>query len=307
VWYFVGAIVWTAAFYPMGNVIWHPQTGAMTGTVDAIWLWFYGHNIFGLYVTPLAVGILYYLIPRIARAPLYSHTLSLVGFWTLLAFYAHIGAHHLIQAPVPLWLRTISVIDSIGMIVPVAVVLINLWMTSRDSLGAFATSVPGKFIYAGAIWYLIVCLQGPFQSLPSVQRYTHFNNWVVGHSHIAVLGFAGMIMLGGLWYLLPAVTGRKLYSMGLANLQFWLILIGVSGFFLELTIAGLIQGAAWSNGETIYRALPMLSPYMGLRLATGILIILAAFVGLYNVLMTLYRGEPIPAGTELLEAAEVRG
>ena len=76
--------------------------------MDAVWLWFYGHNIFGLYLTPLAIAIAYYMMPRIAKAPLYSHTLSLIGFWTLLAFYTHIGAHHLIQAPVPLWLRSLS-------------------------------------------------------------------------------------------------------------------------------------------------------------------------------------------------------
>ena len=111
VWYVVGAVLWTAAFYPPGNVMWRPATGALTGTVDAIWLWFYGHNIFGLFLTPLAIAIAYYIMPRVANAPLYSHTLSLIGFWTLLAFYTHIGTHHLIQAPVPTWLKTISIIE----------------------------------------------------------------------------------------------------------------------------------------------------------------------------------------------------
>jgi cbb3-type cytochrome c oxidase subunit I len=293
VWYVVGGVLWTTAFYPPGNVLWHPTTGALTGTIDAIWLWFYGHNIFGLFLTPLAIAIAYYVMPRVANQPLYSHTLSLIGFWSLLAFYTHIGTHHLIQAPVPTWLKTISIIDSVGMLIPVFTVLVNLWLTTKDSLGNFTRSVPGKFIYAGAVWYLITCIQGPIQSLPSVQRYTHFNNWVIGHAHIAVLGFSGLIALGGLWYILPQVTGRRVYSMNLANLQFWLISVGLTGFFVVLTIAGLTQGGAWLNGETVYRALPLIAPYMGLRLASGILIIAGAYVGLYNVIMTLLRGEPI--------------
>ncbi|MFB3881553.1 MAG: cbb3-type cytochrome c oxidase subunit I [Armatimonadota bacterium] len=293
VWYICGAVLWTTLIYPLGNVMWHPRTGALFGTVDAIWLWFYGHNIFGLLLTPLAVGMAYYIMPRVAKAPLYSHTLSLVGFWALLAFYTHIGTHHLIQAPVPTWLKTVSIVDSIGMLIPVTAVLVNLWLTTKDRLGGFLESVPGKFVFAGSVWYLITCVQGPMQSLPSVQTYTHFNNWVIGHAHIAVAGFSGSIALGTLWYVLPLVSKRRVYSVGLVNLQFWLFLIGIGGFFGVLTAAGLIQGAAWANGETVYRALPLISPYMGLRALFGVLVLSAALVGLYNVVMTLRRGEAI--------------
>jgi len=294
VWYLTGAVLWTAMLYPLGNVMWHPRTGALTGTVDAIWAWWYGHNIFGLFLTPLAIGMAYYIIPRIARAPLYSHTLSLIGFWTLLAIYTHIGTHHLLQAPVPTWLKTISVVDSIAMLVPVLTALVNLWLTTKGRLGNFTQSASGKFVFTGLVWYLITCVQGPMQSLPSVQTYTHFNNWVIGHAHIATLGFSGFISLGAVWYVLPLATKRRLYSENLVNLQFWLILVGITGFFVVLTTAGLIQGASWFNGDTVYKALPLIGPYMGLRAMFGLLIITGAFVGLYAMIMTLRRGSALP-------------
>ena len=43
----------------------------------------------------------------------------------------------------------------------------------------------------------MVCIQGPLQSLAWIQRVTHFNNWVIGHAHIAVLGFTGLHRPGG--------------------------------------------------------------------------------------------------------------
>ncbi len=292
-WYFTGAILWTIPVYFIGNVMWHPSTGAMTGIVDAIFLWLYGHNIFGLLVTPLAVGVGYYMVPRIAGAPLYSQLLGILGFWLLLAFYAHIGGHHLLQAPVPTWLKTVSIIDSVAMILPVAVVLTNWWYTARGRFDRFAVNPTAKLLLVGSIWYAIVCLQGPLQSIAWVQRVTHFNNWVIGHSHIAVLGFTGFIALAGMYYVLPYVTGRRLYSEKLVNIQYWLVLLGLIGFFLVLTAAGLIQGQEWNWGTTVYNVLPLLKPYMTLRLMFGLLIIAGAYIGLYNVIKSLTRGKRI--------------
>jgi len=292
-WYIVGAFSWTAIIYIIGNVMWRPKTGAEHGIADAIILWFYGHDVFGLLVTPLAVAIAYYMIPRIARAPLYSQLLGIIGFWSLLAFYAHIGGHHLLQAPIPTWLKAVSVIDSFAMMLPVATVLINQWYTARGNFGPFLQDPAAKLMFIGTIWYAIVCVQGPLQSLASVQRVTHFTNWVIGHSHIAVLGFTGFIALGGMYYVLPHVTRRKVYSDKLVNIQYWLILLGLVGFFIELTAAGLIQGQGWMTGATVYRMLPAIKPYMVLRLLSGLLIIAGAFIGLYNVIQTLRRGEPV--------------
>ncbi|MDO8683400.1 MAG: cbb3-type cytochrome c oxidase subunit I [Armatimonadota bacterium] len=292
-WYFVGAILWTIVMYPLGNVMWHPATGAESGVIDAIFLWFYGHNIFGLLVTPLAVGIAYYMFPRIAGAPLYSQILSIIGFWSLLLFYTHIGAHHLIQAPIPTWLKTVSIIDSYAMMLPVATVLINQWYTARGRFNKFLVNPAAKLMFIGTIWYAIVCVQGPLQSLASVQRVTHFNNWVIGHAHIAVLGFTGFIALGGMYYVLPYISGRKIYSEKLINVQYWLLLLGLVDFFIVLTAAGLIQGQDWLHGATVYRTVPMMKPYMTLRLMGGLLIISGAFIGLYNVIMTFHRGEQI--------------
>ncbi len=293
VWYGVGGLLWTTVLYPLGNVMWHPATGSVGGIVDAIWLWWYGHNVFGLVATPMSLAMAYYLVPRIARRPLYSHQLSLIGFWTILVLYSHIGGHHLLQAPIPVWLKAVSVIGSVAMIVPVVTVLVNLWMTMRGELPRFAETVPHRMIFASTVWYLIVCLQGCMHSLPSVQRYTHFTHWVVGHSHIAVLAFAGMMALGSDWYLLPLICGRKVYSQVLLSTEYWLVLIGVTGFFFVLSIAGLIQGQGWVDGETVYRVLPSIIPYMAARSVFGVMILVGAWMGLYNLIMTMYRGEPM--------------
>jgi cytochrome c oxidase cbb3-type subunit I len=287
VWYVLAGCILTAATYVLGNVIWQPDTGALLGIPDAILLWFYGHNIFGLLLTPLAAGVAYYVIPRACRAPLYSHTLSLLGFWALIVVYTHIGTHHLLQVPVPTWLKVIAIVDSVAMVIPVMAFLINIWFTAKGKLGEIHADIGAKFVFTGTIMYFFVSIQGSMMSLPQVQRVTHFNNWVVGHAHIGVLGFAGMIALGGIYYVLPKITGRPIYSRLLADLQYWLVLIGVVGFTVVLTIAGLIQGNAWLNGETVYRVLPEIHMYYVLRASLGLMLFSSAIIGCFNIGMSL--------------------
>jgi cytochrome c oxidase cbb3-type subunit I len=306
VWYIAGGLLWTFFVYAMGNVIWNPPTGSWRGINDQILMWFYGHNVVGLVVTPQAVAIAYYVLPRATRTPLWSHTLSLFGFWALIVMYTHTGTHHLLQAPVPQWLKVLSVVNSIALVIPVFAFLINVWLPVQGRFDRIFEDIGAKFVFTGTVWYLITCLQGPFQSLPSVQRVTHFTQWVVAHAHIALLGFAGFIAVGGVYFILPLAARRPLYSRRLADLQFWLMLLGTLGIFLPLTFAGLIQGEAWINGEDVYRVLPELRRYFLVRGIAGVSLVVAAVLFVVNVVGTLFAPrEDAPAPEiEVAPAAE---
>jgi cytochrome c oxidase cbb3-type subunit 1/cytochrome c oxidase cbb3-type subunit I/II len=86
----------------------------------------------------------------------------------------------------------------------------------------------------------------------------------------------------------PRLSGRPLFSRFLADFQYWMILIGVVGFTVVLTIAGLIQGNAWINGETIYRVLPEIHVYYVVRAGLGLIVFSSAVLGFYNIVRTLY-------------------
>lgn len=291
-WYIGGGLIWTFFVFAVGNVVWQVPHGSWMGIHDQILLWFYGHNVVGLVVTPQALGLAYYIIPRSTRTPIYSHSLSLIGFWMLIVMYTHTGTHHLLQAPVPQWLKVLSIVNSISLIVPVFAFLTNVWLPLKDRFSRVFRDVGAKMVFTGTIWYFIVCLQGPYHSLPSVQRVTHFTQWVIAHSHIALLGFGGFIAMGSTYYILPIILKRDLYSRVLADFQYWLMLIGTLGIFLSLTFAGLIQGEAWLNGEVVYRVLPELKIYFVVRGMAGVMIVVAALIFVVNVLMTILGKTP---------------
>jgi len=287
IWYFLAACLWTLTQW-----IFLGGTGVRSGLYDAVWTWFYGHNIFGLWETPASIAAAYYVIPREARRPIYSHTLSLIGFWLLVVDYAPTGTHHLLQAPVPAWQKVVASVHSVVLIFPVYVFLTNVWLTLRGRMGRIEQSITLKYVFAGTIFYFIVSTQGSLQSLMVVQRLTHFTQWVVAHAHIGLLGFSAFIAVGVMYDVLPQIVGRPIHSARLANVQYWFMLLGLTGFMVFLTAAGLIQGSSWINGEEVYRVLPQIHLYFVLRAWIGILVVAAAYIMLYNVLMTI-RGAPL--------------
>ena len=156
---------------------------------------------------------------------------------------------------------------------PVFTFLANIWLTMRGKWGKIYESLPLKFMIVGTIFYFITCVQGPFQSIQGFNRLIHFTNWIVGHAHLALLGTFSFWLMGAIYYIIPVTLRRRIYSPGLAEVQFWLITFGFLLMMLSLQIGGLIQGAAWMQGATRAGHLPMLKPYFIIRAISGALIV----------------------------------
>ena len=294
-WYIIGSVVWFPIVYSIGNVIWSPFVGggfdgALQGINDASWNWFYGHNILGLWFTTGGVGIVYYLVPVITRTPAYSHVLSMIGFWSIGLFYSMVGQHHILSTPTPGYLKTIATIASIALFIPVFTFITNILMTMRGNYGRIYASLPLKFALTGVVFYFVTCIQGPFQALQSFNRLIHFTNWIVGHAHLALLGTMTLWAMGGIYYIIPVTLKRRIYSPALAETQYWLVVFGFLLIMLSLQIVGLIQGASWLNGESVYKTVPTLKPFFIMRAVGGSMVVLGAYVQAYNIFRTVRGG-----------------
>lgn len=288
-WYFLGSLFW----FPLVYIIGQRTFVALPGLNDAIVGWFYGHNILGMWFTTVGVGMMYYLLPRLTQAPLYSHGLSMLGFWGIALFYAPTGTHHILQSPAPEWLKAIAVISSIFLLVPVLTVLTNFFMTMRGKWGMVVTDLPLRFAVTSSIFYLMTCIQGPFQATRWVNWYLHFSQWVVGHAHLALLGTFSFILTSSFYYSIPRLTGKEWHSQGLIRAHYWLKTLGFLLMLVSLTIAGLIQAAGWAFGVPIDQWSLQIRPYWFLREISGVMILLAQCIFAYNTYKTLYT--PVPA------------
>ena len=295
VWWAIASPLWLGFDYIIGNVIWRPGaifgngiSGALpTSMADGILNWWYAHNLFGLWLTPMLLAGLYYLVPRITKTPLYSHTLSLISFWGMAFFYTGVGHHHLLQTPSPGWLKTIAILSSMSLLIPVFAFTVNILMTMRGSWEKFFTNIPLRFGLTAFVFYFLVNIQGSFQVIQSFNRLTHFTNFVVAHAHLALLGAFTFLGMGLIDYIIPQVLDRPIYSTRLSEWQYWLITIGFLGFFWVLTIAGFIQGQSWLRGIPEINVVPLLRPYFMGRAIFGAMIVISGIVQAYNIFKTV--------------------
>ncbi len=261
-WYIIGGLVFTLFAYPMGNFVPELLPGARGAAFSGLWI----HDAVGLFVTPLALAIVYFVIPAATRRPIYSHFLSMLGFWLLFFLYPLNGTHHYVFSVIPMSAQIGAILASSLLGIDVVIVVANLLLSLRGS-GWFPRDPALRFVGTGTVIYLIVSIQGSMQAQMAVNQRVHFSDWVVGHSHLAMLGFASFVALGGLVHVWQRIPWAR-YHAGMIRAGYWLLLAGLVAMVADLTIAGLVQANLWNSSAPWMDSVRAARPYWILRMFT---------------------------------------
>lgn len=287
-WYFMAAFVWTFLTYAMGNLL--PEywlSGTSAGAVAGLFI----HDLVGLFVTPLGWGLMYYFVPILLKKPIWSHGLSLVGFWGLAFFYPLNGIHHFLYTPIPMFLQYGAVIATVAVEFVVATVIVNFFGTLRGSGREVVVNLPIRWFYTGMILYFVTCFQCALQVTLTFQALIHFTDWVVGHAHLVMFGVFSLWLFGIMTYLFPRLLNRPWYSRSLCEWHYWLSTVGIVAMFVDLTLAGVFQGFTWSAMEPWDASTAVSQPFWMVRIFAG----LGISGGLGCFLYNLYRTWRSPA------------
>ncbi|HZR46149.1 MAG TPA: cbb3-type cytochrome c oxidase subunit I, partial [Candidatus Manganitrophaceae bacterium] len=149
-WYTMAAFIWTDMNYALGNFIlpyW------ISGVNSAALHGLYIHYVVGLWITPAGLALIYYFLPVSARNPLFSHKLSLIGFWTIAFLYPYLGIHHYLYSPILEWTQTVAIAYGMLLIIPVWTVTTNFIGTVKGRwdvmTGTRVTDYAAKFLVLG--------------------------------------------------------------------------------------------------------------------------------------------------------------
>lgn len=289
-WYFSAAFVWLALTYLMGNYMTRMLPGNEAGPLLGLYI----HDLVGLWVTPMGWGLMYFFVPIILKKPIWSHALSLVGFWGLAFFYPLQGVHHFLGSPIPMFAQYSAVVSTIAVEIVVTSVIINFAMTHRGSGVSIVDNIPIRWFWLGAVNYFLTCFQCAFQVTLTFQQIIHFTDWVVGHAHLVMFGVFSFWIYGMTAHLWPKLTGKAWYSKRLNEGWFWLTAIGLEVMFITLTGAGLVDGFMSKTLAPREEILDSLQPFWMIRSITGVLIIAGFGCLVLNMILTAMSSKAKP-------------
>ena len=146
---------------------------------------------------------MYYFVPILLKKPIWSHGLSLVGFWGLAFFYPLNGIHHFLYTPIPMFLQYGDIMATIAVEMVVTTVIINFFATIWGSTNELKTNLALRWFYTGMVLYSSRVCSAALQTTLTFQALIHFSDWVVGHAHLVMFGVFSMWLFGIMTYLIP--------------------------------------------------------------------------------------------------------
>ena len=296
IWYMGAALFWFPLLFLVANL-----PAVHIGVEQATMNWWFGHNVLGLFYTPMALASVYYVLPKIIGRPVQSYNLSLLGFWTLAFFYGQVGGHHLIGGPVPGWMITLSIVQSMMMLIPVASFTINQHLTMRGHFRKMIHSPTLRFIVLGAMMYTVSSVQGSIEALRSVNTVAHFTHFTVAHAHIGLYGFFTMVMFGSIYFVMPRVMSWEWPYPALIAAHFWLVVVGFAIYFIGLSTGGWLQGLAMLDAKKPFiDSVIVTMPYLKSRTLGGALMTLGHLVFACHFAAMAFRHGPARTGAALL-------
>jgi cytochrome c oxidase cbb3-type subunit I len=272
-WYLLGAFLWFAWIYATANIalVFASAPGVAQPAIN----WWYTGTLVDLWLTPIALAVGYYLIPKITGRRIYSYRLALLSFWGLALFGGWTGVSRLVGGPLPAWMITASIVAKVLMLIPVLAVAVNFHRTMEGDYSGLRENLPLRFVVIGAMVYTAYSFEGSIISIRSIAQFTQFSLVASVHTQLGIFGFCSMILFGALYYTVPRLLGRRWPYPKLITSHFWFIVVGFGLLFFDLTIGGLIQGFGLEDPQIPMKAVnDLIQPFLAIQNIAVLLLVI---------------------------------
>jgi cytochrome c oxidase cbb3-type subunit I/II len=308
-WFYIASILTVAVLHIVNSLALPSDAlhsySVFSGVQDALVQWWYGHNAVAFFLTTPVLGIMYYFLPKAIGKPVYSYRLSIIHFWALVFLYIWAGPHHLLNSALPDWAQNLGTVFSVMLWAPSWGGMINGLLTLRGAWDKLRTDPVIKFFAAAITFYGMSTFEGPLLSVRSVNALAHNTDWIISHVHGGALGWNGFMAAGMFYWLVPRLYGSKLHSERMANLHFWLGMVGIVFYMASMYVSGITQGLMWRaltpEGTLLYpdflESIAASQSMYVLRMIGGTLYLCTFLLMAWNLYKTARAGSPTTVTT----------
>ena len=213
--------------------------------------WFTGHPLVYFWLLPAYVAW-YTLLPKLAGGKLFSDTLARLVFLLFVVMSTPVGFHHQYTDPgVPTGWKTLHAIFTFSLFVPSALTAFNVIASleyagrKRGGKGTFGwlwklpwgDPIVLSMLLAG-IAFMFGGIGGLINASYNINLVVHNTSFIPGHFHLTVGAAVTMTFMGLAYWMLPMLTGKKLWARKLAVVQVWTYFIGLMVFSRGMHWAG---------------------------------------------------------------------
>ncbi len=244
--------------------------------------WFMGHP--EVYVIALpAMAAAAEIGSVFSRKTIFGRRMMLGSLVTICILSAVVWGHHLYTSGSATALNGPYMLDTELISIPTG--FFFLAMIGTFWRGKMWVTVPVLFVAGMLVNFVIGGITGIYLADLPTDEILHGGMFVTAHFHFTLVGSMVFGFFAAFYYWFPKMTGRRLDPL-LGQIHFWLFEIGFLGTFLALFYAGLQGEPRWSANVA--------PPFATANLIASLFAILIAasvFVTVYNVVITMVRGE----------------
>jgi cytochrome c oxidase subunit 1 len=234
-----------------------PWSMGLVGGIDPQlarnFFWFTGHPLVYFWLLPAYLSW-YTMLPKQAGGKLFSDPMARLAFFLFLALSIPLGFHHQYVDPgIAAGWKYLHAVLTYAVFFPSLLTAFNVYASlnlagkARGGSGVFGwilklpwgnPSVAAQLL--AAILFIFGGIGGLINASYNMNLVVHNTAWIPGHFHLTVGSAVTLTFMGILYWLLPNLTGRKLWNDKVALAQAWTWFVGMIIFSRGMHLMGLL-------------------------------------------------------------------
>ncbi|MBK8022151.1 MAG: cbb3-type cytochrome c oxidase subunit I [Chloroflexi bacterium] len=275
--------------------------------VSRILFWFFGHPLVYFWLLPAYISW-YTMMPIQFKVPVFSDALARVAFIVIMIVSIPIGVHHLFSDPgvsevakvMHSFLTFVVAVPSFLTAFNIAATLERAGRTRGGTglLGWIWKLDWGNPVIAtqilGMLMFVIGGVTGLMNASFALNVALHNTTWVPGHFHTTLAGGVFMTYMAVLYWMLPIMRGRKLFSRPLATAQAYTWFVGMLMFGISMGRAGVEGASRRTDVATMQYISPAWEPWLNITAIAGTILLISIVLLFIVIIGTWFfsKGEP---------------